>query len=474
MFKVRNLTIAYAFHLVMILMFAWLIFKVQAAKEKAYASKVQQKMVGVASTFSVLPGRHTLEDLAKDRLLPAEQTEGAYRIAQEQLQQVLDANGISDFELSVIQYAPQQQTLFRLVSSNPIYALGETFHDLNGKVLERFHIGHAERLSFDNGIQKIHVFEPLKDMHGGTMGVVRIESSDLTERSSIQSTMIWYWLLIIVYAIAAAIITPQMLKRMGDRKLERSQEAVDEELRQKNKELKMLSLVAKKSKNLTLITDKDGTILWVNKTYEHMNNYSAQELNSFVGRYLPEVSKNEDIRNIIRNVTRFKESVDYDSVSIDPHGEEFHALTTVTPILDHMGEVTNLLFVETDISRLKRIEQENETFKIFAEKCNAPRIHMSRDGEVRYNNTPAMALLNKWRMPGSEELKEEIRIMLQGISDSGHMQLMEMDIHGRYLKVSIHPDKEDGSLHILGEVIHIEEYSSAPNPSSNHNARKAG
>jgi hypothetical protein len=154
MFKERNLTIAYAFHLVMILMFAWLIFKVQAAKEKAYASKVQQKMVGVASTFSVLPGRHTLEDLAKDRLLPAEQTEGAYRIAQEQLQQVLDANGISDFELSVIQYAPQQQPPFRLVSSNPIYALGETFHDLNGKALERFHLGHAERLSFDNGIQE--------------------------------------------------------------------------------------------------------------------------------------------------------------------------------------------------------------------------------------------------------------------------------------------------------------------------------
>lgn len=474
MFKERNLTIAYAFHLVMILMFAWLIFKVQAAKEKAYASKVQQKMVCVAGTFSVLPGRDILEDLSRDRVLPEEETADTYRLVSNQLQQVLDANGLSDFELSVIQYAPQQQTLFRLVSSNPIYSLGETFHDLNGRVLERFHLGHAELLAFDNGIKKIHVFQPLKDMHGGTMGVVRVESSDLTERSSIHSTMIWYWLLIIAYAIAAVIITPQMLKRRGDRKLELSQVAVDEELRQKNKELKMLSLVAKKSKNLMLITDKDGTILWVNETYEHMNNYSAQELNSFVGRYLPEVSKNEDIRNIIRNVTRFKESVDYDSISIDPNGEEFHALTTVTPVLDHMGEVTNLLFVDTDITRLKRIEEENQTFKVFAEKCNAPRIHMTRDGEIRYKNGPAAPLLNKWRMPGSEELKEEIKIMLQGVSDSGHMQLMDMDIHGRYLKISIHPDKEDGSLHILGETIHMEEYSTLNHDSSKHNTRKAG
>jgi PAS domain S-box-containing protein len=208
--------------------------------------------------------------------------------------------------------------------------------------------------------------------------------------------------------------------------------------------------VAKKSENLMLITDETGKILWVNETYETKNNYTAEELNEFTGKYLQDVSKNAHIKTIIKNVVDFKQAFTYESSSKDKQGETYYAMTTVSPVEDDQGTVSNLLFVDTDVTMVKRAQKENEVFKEFVSKSKLPRIHIASNGSLRFANPSASLVLNAWKKPNGQ-FKDDILAMLQGICDSGVTQDIQLSVMNMKIKLNFHPDKEKQELFIIGE-----------------------
>lgn len=386
---------------------------------------------------------------------------------------ILESNEIPSYEMSFMALDEKSSSLHRVVSSDPIYSYGEKSITLSPEGIYRQNTGFSEIRKINEQITKIIVSRPVMLQNAELIGYIQLETTDITDRLRESSHLFFYLIPVFIYFLMALILTPRFLKKRKIKKLGKVNESMQEEIRQKNSELKMLSLVAKKSENLMLISDNKGKILWVNETYEMKNNYTAEELNSFVGKYLKDVSKNPRIKTILSNVIDFKKSVSYESSGTDIHGTEYHAMTTVTPVINDDGVLTNLLFVDTDVTTLKTTQKENEVFKEFVLKSNLPRIHMHVNGNVLFKNNAASPLLHKWK-DEEGKLKSEIAAMLQGICDTGTVQSIEVRSNGRQLLLDIHPYSDKKELYVIAQYNPLMNEGLNENVSGESIRKKAG
>ncbi|MGB6035106.1 MAG: PAS domain-containing protein, partial [Cryomorphaceae bacterium] len=150
----------------------------------------------------------------------------------------------------------------------------------------------------------------------------------------------------------------------------------------RNKELERLSFVLGKSEQLILLTDPEGKIEWINQENKGANNYSAEELSGFIGREVAEVSRYPKIKDAIETVNRTRKKYIYETKDFDEEMQEFWSSTTITPILNDDGEVDNLLFVDADVSRLKKAEQEISKLANFAQENTHALMRFRKNGEV--------------------------------------------------------------------------------------------
>ncbi len=222
----------------------------------------------------------------------------------------------------------------------------------------------------------------------------------------------------------------------------------------RNDEVAQLSIVLKKSDNLIVLADKDGTITWINESYQEKNNYTGVELESFVGKGLAEVSHYPQIQNVIDQAVNTKEKVVYEAKSYDSDGSEFWASTTVTPILDENNEVQKLLFIDADITRLKRAEKEIATLANFTQEHTRPLIRIQSDGLVLYANEMSESLLRQWdtKINGVIE-KNSVRQALKEALDSGKEKFINLESNNRIYNLRFFPVKEKNYANVYGEDI---------------------
>lgn len=209
---------------------------------------------------------------------------------------------------------------------------------------------------------------------------------------------------------------------------------------ERNKELERLSLVLGKSENLILLTDQNGRIEWLNQKAKKTNNYSAEELKGFIGRELAEVSHYPQIKEAIETVIRTKKKHIYETKSYDQNKRAFWASTTITPILNETGEVDNLLFVDADITRLKRAEKEISKLANFARENTNALMRFSKTGEVLFANDPGKLLLNQWgsRINGTLK-KASILNTIKLASDLEQEQKLNLESNHRIYSLRFHP-----------------------------------
>lgn len=182
----------------------------------------------------------------------------------------------------------------------------------------------------------------------------------------------------IVYAILAAFIVfiavmlnSRRLKRVQDRLQSRINEAISvvqqqkEEIEQQasvlaesNKELEKLSVVAEYTDNAVAIMDGKGNYQWINKGFTRMYGYRFGELirdeeRSKIGR-----NSNLRINDLINIWYGNKQPIIYEALNKCKGGGEIWVQTVLTPILDHKGNVSQLIAIDTDISKLKSAEHK--------------------------------------------------------------------------------------------------------------------
>lgn len=133
-------------------------------------------------------------------------------------------------------------------------------------------------------------------------------------------------------------------------------------------ELNELSLVAKKTSNYVIITDKDKQIKWVNDSFLKVSGYAIEEL---IGQkpslFQFEKSNPETLAEIRQKLAEGQE-VKTEILNRGKHGNEYWLELNIVPLKNARGETEGFIAVETDITDIKASEENirklNESLEI--------------------------------------------------------------------------------------------------------------
>lgn len=176
---------------------------------------------------------------------------------------------------------------------------------------------------------------------------------------------------LVIFLVAVLFLIIMIVKSLRERKranlklLQKNQELVaqtneinkqTEELENVNKELEKLSIVAGKTQNAIVIMDRNGYFEWVNAGFTRFFGYTLQLLRNERDENIVNVSANKSIRNILYKCVSNKQTIVFESDATTRSGKKIAAQTTLSPILNNKGDVTQLVAIYSDITKLK--EQE--------------------------------------------------------------------------------------------------------------------
>lgn len=142
-------------------------------------------------------------------------------------------------------------------------------------------------------------------------------------------------------------------------------------LKESQREIRKLSLVAQKTQNAVIITDKNGHIEWVNRGFTTLSGYTAGEVigekpGSFLQGPSSDLQTVEHIRTNLQQGREFTAEL----VNYRKDGTPFWNRMAISPIFDENGELTQYISIETDITERKRfiqkLERQNEQLRKIA------------------------------------------------------------------------------------------------------------
>ena len=175
-----------------------------------------------------------------------------------------------------------------------------------------------------------------------------------------------------------------------------------EQLEESNKELEKLSIVAGKTQNAIVIMDRNGYFEWVNAGFTRLYGYTLQLLRNERDENIVNVNSNKSIRNILYKCVSNKQTIVFESYNSTRYGDKIWCQTTMTPILNQQGEVSQLVAIYTDISKLKEQEvairnqneellQQKNTLEVQKDQIEAQ--HRSIKAGIMYAQTIQRTIL---------------------------------------------------------------------------------
>jgi len=144
----------------------------------------------------------------------------------------------------------------------------------------------------------------------------------------------------------------EFYKREND-ELERAQKEIEE----KNKDLERLSIVARETENPILILDADGTIDWVNASFERLNGCTLKEFKAKYGNTIQQASNNAGINDILKKCAETRKPLRYESPNLMDDGRVVWEATTLTPIFNAAGQLIKFIIIDDDVTERKQNEE---------------------------------------------------------------------------------------------------------------------
>ena len=179
-------------------------------------------------------------------------------------------------------------------------------------------------------------------------------------------------ILLILYIISfrnkikANNILQKQNKQIQNKNLEIKQKT--ENLTKINKELEKLSIVVSETDNAILILNPNGEIEWINEGYTRLYGYTYEELLAKKGETIIESSSNPEIEVIFNKALTEKKSQIYEADAVSKDGKKYRIQTTLTPILNNDNEVIRLIAIDSDVTKLKEVENELQKLLVTKDK----------------------------------------------------------------------------------------------------------
>ncbi|MCS7163311.1 MAG: SpoIIE family protein phosphatase [Bacteroidia bacterium] len=152
--------------------------------------------------------------------------------------------------------------------------------------------------------------------------------------------------------------------------LSEEKERLNAQLKEQNQKLRLLSTATAYSNMMKFILDKDGYIVWVNRTFEKASGWSAAELE---GKHVREIGgsfahllhgpqdKPSEDTLIVNHFIRapFTEEI----YAYDRRGHGYWMLLTLAPITDELGQATHYLGAMLNIDQRKKREEQLKLYQ---------------------------------------------------------------------------------------------------------------
>jgi len=143
------------------------------------------------------------------------------------------------------------------------------------------------------------------------------------------------------------------------------------ELAEKNKELRKLSIVASKTENAVTITDHTGKTEWVNDGFTRLTGYTFEEV---VGRNPGDLLYGEHTNKItiaeMNQKLDEKQSYSGELLKYRKDGSTLWMGLTITPIIEDNGKISKFIFIESDVTERKEAEEKMAAYLSDLEKTN--------------------------------------------------------------------------------------------------------
>ncbi len=143
------------------------------------------------------------------------------------------------------------------------------------------------------------------------------------------------------------------------------------ELREKNKELHKLSIVASKADNAIVISDSSGIAEWVNDGFVRLTGYNADEI---IGKKSFDIlsgagTNRQILQNIVESMSLHQPFVG-ELLKYKKDGSRFWTQITMTPIAADENGGEQFIFIESDITPRKIVEEKMKLYLKNLEKTN--------------------------------------------------------------------------------------------------------
>lgn len=192
-------------------------------------------------------------------------------------------------------------------------------------------------------------------------------------------------------------------------------------LEKTNKELEKLSIVARETDNAIIIAGALGEIEWVNTGFERLYGYTYQEFITKKGKTLIDATSDFDIKNKIRTAMINRKPSVYDSLHLTKDGDVKWIQTSLTPICDINNKLQQIIIIETDITKIKKAEEEVRSAKLSEEANKAKSEFLANmSHEIR---TPLNAIMGFAKLLAKENLTTNGKEFINTIQNNANILL---------------------------------------------------
>ena len=266
--------------------------------------------------------------------------------------------------------------------------------------------------------------------HGLDLGVA--SEMDAEEAFEVYRTVQWLALPILALVVLLTLAFTIFILVIGERAnlaLMASRDALEERVEERTRALKKLTRATEQSPVSVIITDKEGTIEYVNPTFTRVTGYTFEEAVGKNPRILKSDQHEPEFYQSLWDTILSGNTWTGDIVNLKKNREAFWEQVSIAPLVNENGEITNFVAMKEDISDKKKLLQELMEAKDAAEKANqAKSIFLANmSHEIR---TPMNAILGYSQlMQHDERLSQENLKHLDIINRSGdHLLKLINDI----------------------------------------------
>ena len=140
-------------------------------------------------------------------------------------------------------------------------------------------------------------------------------------------------------------------------------------------QIKLQSAALNRAANAIAITDNQGAVIWVNRSFTELTGYSLEEI---YGRRLNVLKSGQHDQSFYRNLwdTILAGKVwEGETVNRKKDKSLYVEQQTITPVLNGDGKISHFIAIKQDISQRKKTEEELESYRTSLEKMVADKTH---------------------------------------------------------------------------------------------------